>query len=159
MVTAGIAGIFDGNLLAVLVGWKSRTNAGVIAMALACLIKVFFMDGSVNQVIEAWPLKIVFYLIAIALFFNYATANGTMDRGKKNAVSSARPCLSDSVGDYGCLCSRVVSRSRGFNSGDHRTACLLTRTKSRDSSDFACTLGCPCNYDRRGEPRSMAMAG
>ncbi|MEI3186554.1 MAG: hypothetical protein V8S27_00530 [Lachnospiraceae bacterium] len=53
MVTAGIAGIFDGNLLAVLVGWKSRTNAGVIAMALACLIKVFFMDGSVNQVIEA----------------------------------------------------------------------------------------------------------
>lgn len=40
-------------LLAVLVGWKSRTNAGVIAMALACLIKVFFMDGSVNQVIEA----------------------------------------------------------------------------------------------------------
>ena len=66
-------------LLAVLVGWKSRTNAGVIAMALACLIKVFFMDGSVNQVIEAWPSKIVFYLIAIALFFNYATANGTMD--------------------------------------------------------------------------------
>lgn len=66
-------------VLSVLVGWKSKTNAGVIAMVLACLIKVFFMDGCVNEVIEEWPSKIVFYLIAIALFFNYATANGTMD--------------------------------------------------------------------------------
>lgn len=66
-------------LLSIAIGWKSKTNAGIIAMVAAFLVEVFLLDGSVNDVIAAWPSRIVFYLIAIALFFNYATSNGTMD--------------------------------------------------------------------------------
>ena len=66
-------------IAAILIGWKKKTNAGLIAIIFAFMVNVFFMDGSIQDVISAWPSRIVFYLISIALFFNYATANGTMD--------------------------------------------------------------------------------
>ena len=71
-------------VISVAVGWRLNLNTGVIAMVFAFFIGYFFLGMSVDQVIAFWPVNIVFYLIAIALFFNYATINGTMEiLGKK----------------------------------------------------------------------------
>lgn len=71
-------------VLSVAAGWLLKLNTGVIAMVFAFFIGYFFMGMSVEDVIAFWPVNIVFYLISIALFFNYATINGTMEiLGKK----------------------------------------------------------------------------
>ena len=70
--------------VSILLGWKLKLNTGIIAMAFAYLIGYFGLGLSVNDVIAFWPVNIVFYLLSIALLFNYATINGTMDAlGKK----------------------------------------------------------------------------
>lgn len=74
-------------ILAIIIGWKFKVNAGIIAMGFAFLIGVLMFDGGkVSAVIGYWPTNIVFYLLAIALFFNYATSNGTMDLLAKNLL-------------------------------------------------------------------------
>ena len=70
--------------ISILIGWKYKLNTGIIAMAFAYMIGYFGLGLSVNDVIKFWPVNIVFYLLSIALLFNYATINGTMDSlGKK----------------------------------------------------------------------------
>ena len=74
-------------VVAIILGWKFKINAGIIAMGFAFLIEVLLVDGGkVSTVIGYWPTSIVFYLLAIALFFNYATGNGTMDLLAKNLL-------------------------------------------------------------------------
>lgn len=71
-------------VVSILLGWKLKLNTGVIAMGFAFLIGYFALGLKVNEIIGFWPTTIVFYLLSIALFFNYATVNGTMDvLGKK----------------------------------------------------------------------------
>lgn len=64
---------------AIISGWKLKINPGLLAMGLAFLIAVFLMGGKVSSVINYFPVRIVFFLLAIGMFFNYATSNGTMD--------------------------------------------------------------------------------
>ena len=66
-------------IISIGLGWKKSINAGIIAICFAFGIEIFLMDGTVNTVIEAWPSRIVFYLISISLFFNFASDNGTLE--------------------------------------------------------------------------------
>ena len=71
-------------IISIIVGWKWKFNTGIIALAFAFLIGFFGLGLSINEIISFWPTTIVFYLLAISLFFNYPTNNGTMDvLGKK----------------------------------------------------------------------------
>jgi len=56
-------------VLAIIIGWKFKVNAGIIGMAFAFLICILTVDGGkVGTVIGYWPSNIVFYLLSIALF-------------------------------------------------------------------------------------------
>ena len=66
-------------IVSIFVGWKFKLNTGIIAMGFAFVIGIFVMNMKASQVIGFWPTTIVFYLLSIALFFNYATENGTMN--------------------------------------------------------------------------------
>ena len=66
-------------VVSIFVGWKFKFNTGIIAMSFAFIIGIFVMGMKASQVINYWPTTIVFYLLSIALFFNYATENGTMN--------------------------------------------------------------------------------
>lgn len=71
-------------ILSVAAGWLLKLNTGIIAMVFAFFIGYFCMGIPIEDVIGFWPVTIVFYLISIALLFNYATINGTMEiLGKK----------------------------------------------------------------------------
>lgn len=74
-LTAALAAI----MISILLGWRMKINSGIIAMCFAFGIEIFLMDGTVSTVVAAWPSGIVFYLISISLFFNFATENGTLD--------------------------------------------------------------------------------
>ena len=72
-------------IISIFVGWKFKFNTGIIAMVFAFLLGILGKFGEeqtalrANDVIGFWPTTIVFYLLSIALFFNYATENGTME--------------------------------------------------------------------------------
>ncbi|AOT69820.1 SLC13 family permease [Geosporobacter ferrireducens] len=71
-------------VVSIVLGWKFKFNTGILAMGFAFVIGVFAMGLKVPQIIAFWPTNIVFFLIAISLFFTYATDNGTMELvGKK----------------------------------------------------------------------------
>lgn len=65
-------------VISILAGWKFKLNTGIIAMAFAFVIGICVMGMKASNIISYWPTTIVFYLLSIALFFNYATENGTM---------------------------------------------------------------------------------
>ena len=66
-------------VVSIFVGWKFKFNTGIIALAFAFIIGICVMGMKASQIIAFWPTTIVFYLLSIALFFNYATENGTMN--------------------------------------------------------------------------------
>lgn len=82
-----------GIVFAIAIGWKFKFNTGVIAMVFAFLIgtlcvfpttdkatgAVTTAPLTVNAIAGFFPTTIVFYLIAIALFFGYANETGVMD--------------------------------------------------------------------------------
>ncbi|MBP1920454.1 SLC13 family permease [Youngiibacter multivorans] len=65
-------------LAAIVIGWKFNFNTGILAMGFAFIIGNLVMGLKVSEIISFWPTNIVFFLIAISLFFTYATSNGTM---------------------------------------------------------------------------------
>ncbi len=66
-------------VISIFVGWKFKMNTGIIAMAFAFIIGICVMGMKASAIINYWPTTIVFYLLSIALFFNYAVENGTMN--------------------------------------------------------------------------------
>lgn len=66
-------------VISILVGWKFKLNTGILAMGFAFIIGICVMGMKASAIIAFWPTTIVFYLLSIALFFNYATENGTME--------------------------------------------------------------------------------
>lgn len=71
-------------IVSIVVGYKFKLNTGIIALGFAFIIGNLVMGMKVNSIIAYFPTTIVFWLIAIAVFFNYATENGTMAvMGKK----------------------------------------------------------------------------
>ena len=81
-----------GIIISIFIGWKFKFNTGVIAMVFAFLIgtlcqfpqvnkagEAIMAPLTVNAIVQMFPTMIVFYLIAIALFFGYATETGTMN--------------------------------------------------------------------------------
>ena len=66
-------------VISILVGWKFKLNTGILAMGFAFVIGICVMGLKASAIIAFWPTTIVFYLLSISLFFNYATENGTME--------------------------------------------------------------------------------
>lgn len=66
-------------VISILVGWKFKLNTGILAMGFAFAIGICVMGMKASAIIAFWPTTIVFYLLSISLFFNYATENGTME--------------------------------------------------------------------------------
>ncbi len=66
-------------IISIFVGWKFNQNTGIIAICFAFVIGVTVMNMKTADIVNFWPITIVFYLLSIALFFNFAVENGTMN--------------------------------------------------------------------------------
>ena len=73
-------------VVAVALGYKTKINIGLFAIAFAYLIGCFGMGLSPSEVISMWPLKIFFIIFSVCLFYSFATVNGTQN------TPTEKPC-------------------------------------------------------------------
>lgn len=77
-------------VLAIVLGYKTRINIGLFAIAFAYLIGCFGMGLSPKEVIGFWPLKIFFIIFSVSLFYSFAIINGTLERFAEHLLYSCR---------------------------------------------------------------------
>ncbi len=61
-------------------GYKTKINIGFFTIAFAYLIGCFGMGHKPSEVIELWPVKIFFIILSVTLFYNFALANGALEK-------------------------------------------------------------------------------
>lgn len=67
-------------VLAVALGYTTKINIGLFAIAFAYLLGCFGMGLSPSEIIGMWPLKIFFIIFSVCLFYSFATVNGTLEK-------------------------------------------------------------------------------
>lgn len=65
---------------AIALGYITRINIGLFAIAFAYILGCFFMDMKPGEIIALWPLKIFFVIFAVCLFYSFAMVNGTLEK-------------------------------------------------------------------------------
>ncbi len=61
-------------------GYKTKINIGFFTIAFAYLIGCFGIGLKPSEVIELWPVKIFFIILSVTLFYNFALANGALEK-------------------------------------------------------------------------------
>lgn len=61
-------------------GYKTKINIEFFTIAFAYLIGCFGMGLKPSEVIELWPVKIFFIILSVTLFYNFALANGALEK-------------------------------------------------------------------------------
>lgn len=77
-------------VVAVALGYKTKINIGLFAIAFAYLIGCFGMGLSPSDVINMWPLKIFFIIFSVCLFYSFATVNGTLEKLAEHLIYHCR---------------------------------------------------------------------
>ncbi|MBE9640313.1 SLC13 family permease [Salipiger mangrovisoli] len=67
-------------VLAIILGYKTRINIGLFAIAFAYLIGAFLMGLKPSEIVAMWPLKIFFVIFSVCLFYSFAMVNGTLEK-------------------------------------------------------------------------------
>ena len=75
---------------AVALGYTTKINIGLFAIAFAYLIGCFGMGLSPSEVIGMWPLKIFFIIFSVCLFYSFATVNGTLEKLAEHLIYHCR---------------------------------------------------------------------
>ena len=71
-----IAAIFS----AVIIGYKTGFNTGFFAIVFAYLIGAFLLGMTPKEIISGWPVSTMFVIFSVSLFYNFALANGTLEK-------------------------------------------------------------------------------
>ena len=67
-------------LMAIVIGYRTKFNVGLIALFFAYLIGCFVMDLPTSALLSKWPMGIFFVIFAVSLFYNIALINGTLEK-------------------------------------------------------------------------------
>ncbi|HWL24626.1 MAG TPA: SLC13 family permease [Ureibacillus sp.] len=67
-------------IIAIYLGEKLDINTGLVALAFAYIIGCFVLGMSVSDVIATFPTKLFLVIFTLALFFNFAVVNGTLEK-------------------------------------------------------------------------------
>ncbi|WOE31736.1 MULTISPECIES: SLC13 family permease [unclassified Acinetobacter] len=67
-------------VLSIALGYITKINIGLFAMIAAYFIGCFGLEMKPAEVTELWPVKIFFIIFAVTLFYNFALANGALER-------------------------------------------------------------------------------
>jgi Na+/H+ antiporter NhaD/arsenite permease-like protein len=76
--------------IAIIVSCISEINVGVLAIAFAFIIGVFFGDMRVAEVAAGFPSALFLILVGVTLLFSQANVNGTLDKLARRSVKLAR---------------------------------------------------------------------
>lgn len=64
--------------VSIFLSFRFNFNLGVLSFLFAFLIGNILCGNSINSILAYWPYKVLFTLMAIPLFFGYASQNGTV---------------------------------------------------------------------------------
>ncbi|OLO03251.1 MULTISPECIES: SLC13 family permease [Salinicola] len=67
-------------VVSIVLGYRTKINIGLFAIAFAYLIGCFGLGLSPKEVIAMWPLKIFFIIFSVCLFYSFAIVNGTLEK-------------------------------------------------------------------------------
>lgn len=67
-------------IIAIYLGEKLDINTGLVALALAYLIGCFVLGMSISDLLATFPIKLFLVIFTLALFFNFAVVNGTLEK-------------------------------------------------------------------------------
>ena len=77
-------------LTAIVVSCFSRLNVGVLALAFAWIVGVYFGGMSLNDVVGGFPVQLFLTLAGVTLLFTQAQLNGTLDKLAHQALRMCR---------------------------------------------------------------------
>lgn len=77
-------------VLAIILGYRTKINIGFFAIVFAYLIGCFAMNMKSGDVISLWPIKIFFIIFSVTLFYNFALANGALEKLAGHLLYSCR---------------------------------------------------------------------
>src|ERR1043165_5224325 len=77
-------------IIAIVASCFTSLNIGVLALAFAWIIGVYFGGMSLNDVIGGFPVQLFLTLAGVTLLFTQAQLNGTLDRVAHAAVRLCR---------------------------------------------------------------------
>jgi di/tricarboxylate transporter len=77
-------------VIAIVVSCFTELNVGILALALAWIVGVYFGGMTLNQVIAGFPVALFLTLAGVTLLFSQAQLNGTLDRIAHRAVRTCR---------------------------------------------------------------------
>lgn len=65
--------------VSIFVNWKLNINLGIVAACFAYVIGSFIMQLKTSVLVDYTPIKVVFQLVSISMFFSFPVQNGTVD--------------------------------------------------------------------------------
>lgn len=77
-------------LLSIAIGYKTKINIGFFAIIFAYLIGAFGLGLKSSQIVQFWPIKIFFIILAVTLFYNFAMANGALEKLANHLLYACR---------------------------------------------------------------------
>jgi len=66
-------------IIAILMNWRLKINLGLVCVVFAYIIGCIIMNMKASAVVAMTPVKIVFQLAAITMFFSFPHQNGTLE--------------------------------------------------------------------------------
>jgi di/tricarboxylate transporter len=76
--------------VAIIISCVSEINVGILALAFAFIIGVFFGEMRVAEVAAGFPTPLFLILVGVTLLFSLANVNGTLDKLARRSVKLAR---------------------------------------------------------------------
>ncbi|AEP36006.1 SLC13 family permease [Taylorella asinigenitalis] len=73
-------------VVSIAIGYIFKINIGLLAISFAYIIGTFILDLKPSQIVALWPLKLFFVIMAVSLFYNFATVNGTLEKLADNLI-------------------------------------------------------------------------
>lgn len=67
-------------IIAIYLGERFDINTGLVALAFAYLIGCFALRMSIDDLLATFPTKLFLVIFTLALFFNFAVVNGTLEK-------------------------------------------------------------------------------
>lgn len=67
-------------ILAIFLNWKYQINMGIVSICAAFFIGCFLLDTSPGTLKEFIPIKVIFPVVSITLFYGFALENGTLQK-------------------------------------------------------------------------------
>ena len=77
-------------LIAIAVSCFTRLNVGILSLAFAWIVGVYFGSMSLNEVLAGFPVQLFLTLAGVTLLFAQAQLNGTLDKLAHHAVGLCR---------------------------------------------------------------------